>query len=163
VRTFLALTLAALTGCASAPKSRILQDAGEFPHHRNVGVAPFADPRGKGKAVADAIEDGLQLAMYEPVDEKALQDVLARNMPDRGSQIGLEALEKIKAKVPVDAIIFGRIAPDWSLVLVTVNETEMGAPILQLALRPASGKKSFSDPAEIAKETLRVLGTAGKF
>jgi hypothetical protein len=152
------LTLAALLGCSSGPRSKILQDAGEFPRHRCVGVAPFADPRGKGQDIADAIEAGLQQLMYEPVDQKALAQVLVANMPDRSSNLGIESLERIKAKAPVDAIIFGRVSPDWGMALITVNETEIGGPILQAVLRPRNRrKKAFSSPDEIAREALRVL------
>jgi hypothetical protein len=151
------ILLAALLGCAGADRSRVLEDAGEFPRHRSVGVAPFVDPRGKGQAVADAIEAGLQQLMYEPVDQKALASVLAETKPDRGSALGIEALEKIKAKVPVDAIIFGRISPDWGTVLITVDEMEMGGPILQAVLRPRHHGKTFADPDEIAKEAVRLL------
>jgi hypothetical protein len=152
------MTLAALLGCSSGPRSKILQDAGEFPRHHSVGVAPFADPRGKGQAIADAIEAGLQQLMYEPVDQKALAQVLVANMPDRSSNLGIESLERIKAKAPVDAIIFGRMSPDWSMALITVNETEIGGPILQAVLRPRNRrKKAFTDADEIAREALRVL------
>jgi hypothetical protein len=158
-RSLVLLTLAALLGC-SGPKSKVLQDAGEFPRHRCVGVAPFADPRGNGQAIADALEAGLQQLMYEPVDQKALAQVLATNMPDRSSNLGIESLERIHAKAPVDAIIFGRMAPDWSMALITVNETEIGSPILQVVLRPRRRKKkAFSDAADVAKEAIRVLTT----
>ena len=151
------LTIAVLLGCAG-PKSKVLEDSGEFRSRRCIGVAPFIDSRGHGQAVADAIEAGLQQLMYEPVDQKALAQVLAASMPDRGSGLGLESLEKIHSKAPVDAIIFGRIAPDWSMVTLTVNETEMGGPILQAVLRPRDRKQNaFKDPADIAREALRVL------
>ena len=153
------LTIAVLLGCAG-PKSKVLEDSGEFRSRRCIGVAPFIDSRGHGQAVADAIEAGLQQLMYEPVDQKALAQVLAASMPDRGSGLGLESLEKIHSKAPVDAIIFGRIAPDWSTALITINETEMGAPILQAVLRPRGGKKkAFSDAEDVAKEALRVLAS----
>ena len=150
------LLLAALLGCAG-PKSKVIEDAGEFPHHRCIGVAPFVDPRGRGQVVADAIEAGLQQLMFEPVDQKALAQALA-GIPDRGPNLGLESLEKIHSKTPADAIIFGRLSPDWSTALITVTETEMGAPILQAVLRPRdSRKKAFTGPDEIAKEALRLL------
>ena len=154
------LALAALIGC-SGPKSSIRENNGEFPAHRCVGVAPFIDPGGRGQAVADAIEAGLQAVMYEPVDQKALAEVLAAHKPERGSSLGLEALESIRARVPVDAIIFGRIAPDWSAASITVVETEMGGPILSAVLRPRGGKKTaFADPDDLAREALRVLTSA---
>jgi hypothetical protein len=150
-------TLAVLLGC-SGPQSKVLQDAGEFPRHRCIGVAPFVDPRGHGQEIADAIEAGLQQLMYEPVDQKALAQVLATSMPDRSSNLGIESLERIHAKTPVDAIIFGRMAPDWSMALLTVNETEIGGPILQVALRPRHRKKkSFTDADDVAKEAVRIL------
>jgi hypothetical protein len=156
-RPLVLLSLAVLLGCAG-PRSKVLEDAGEFPRHRCVGVAPFIDSRGQGQAIADAIEAGLQQKMYDPVDQKALAQVLAVTLPDRGSNLGLEALEKIRAKVPVDAIIFGRIAPDWSTAMITVNETEIGSSILQVVLRPRSRKKKvFTDADDVAREAVRVL------
>jgi hypothetical protein len=156
---FAASLAVAAAGC-SGPRSRVIDDTGEFARHRCIGVAPFVDSRGQGQAVADLIEGGLQQLMYEPVDQKVLAKALAANVPERGVGLGIEALERIHAKVPADAIIFGRIAPDWSFVQVTVTETEMGGPIAQLLLRPRDKrKKSFADPAEIAREALRVLTT----
>ncbi|HEX4048089.1 MAG TPA: hypothetical protein VH309_09665 [Elusimicrobiota bacterium] len=159
-RSLAFLSVAALLGCGG-PKSRVIQDSGEFRGHRCVGVAPFVDSRGQGQAIADAIEDGLQRLMYEPVDEKALAQVLAANMPDRSSTLGIEALENIHAKAPVDAIVFGRVAPDWSRAVITVNETEMGEPILSAVLLPRGPKKTaFTGPDDVAKEALRVLTSA---
>ncbi|MFI5348144.1 MAG: hypothetical protein ACHQ2Z_01250 [Elusimicrobiota bacterium] len=156
-RPLVLLALAAMLGCAG-PQSKVLEDAGEFPHHRCVGVAPFVDPRGHGEAVADAIEAGLQQLMYEPVDQKALAQLLAANKPGRGSTLGIEELERIRAKSPVDAIIFGRLSPDWSTAMITVTETEMGGPILQAVLRPRDPKKkAFADADDVAKEALRIL------
>jgi len=61
---------------------------------------------------------------------------------------------------PVDAIIFGRLAPDWSTAMITVTETEMGGPILQAVLRPRDPKKkAFSDADDVAKEAIRVLAS----
>ena len=151
------LALAALAGCAG-PRSKVLVDAGEFSGHRCVGVAPFVDSRGQGQVIADAIEAGLQQLMYEPVDQKALADILVENKPDRSSTLSLESVEKIRSKVPVDAIIFGRIGPDWSTALITVDETETGSPILQAVLRPRDReKKAFTDANDVAKEALRLL------
>jgi hypothetical protein len=150
------LILPALLGCSGA-RSKVIDDTGEFVHHRCVGVAPFLDSRGQGQIIADLIESGLQQLMYEPVNQKALAQVMSE-IPGRGPELGIEALEKIHAKVPADAIIFGRVAPDWSFVQLSVTETEMGGPILQAVLRPRDRKKkAFADPAEIARETLRVL------
>ncbi|MFI5361948.1 MAG: hypothetical protein ACHQ49_08270 [Elusimicrobiota bacterium] len=156
LRPIALLSAFAVLGCAG-PKSQVLQDAGEFPSHRCVGVAPFVDPRGRGQAVADAIEAALQQRMFEPVDQKALADVLVANMPDRTSRLGLEALEKIRAKSPVDAILFGRLTPDWSAAMITVNETETGVPILQAVLLPRDRKAAFSDADDVAREAVRVL------
>ncbi len=153
------LALGALLGCAGA-RSRVIDDIGEFPSHRCVGVAPFFDPRGQGQAIADLIEAGLQQMMYEPIDQKALAKVLAAYPPDHGTSLGIEALEQLHAKVPADAVIFGRVAPDMSLVQLTVTETEMGGPIVQAVLRPRDPKKkAFTDSAEIAREALRVLAS----
>ena len=153
------LLVAALFGCAG-PKSKVLDDNGEFPRHKCIGVAPFVDPRCQGQAVADAVENGLQQLMYEPVDQKVLAQVLAANKSDHGSSLGIEAIENIHAKVPVDAIIFGRISPDWSTVSVTMVELDMGAPILSAVLRPRGRKKTaFADADDIARELLRVLAT----
>ena len=152
------LTLAALAGCAAVPKSKVLEDAGEFSRHRSVGVAPFIDTRGQGQAIADAIEAGFQALMYEPVDQKALAQVLAATMPNRSAAPGIEALERIRSKTGADAIIFGRMSPDWSTALITVDEIEMGSPILSAVLRPSDPKKkAFTDANDVAKEALRVL------
>jgi hypothetical protein len=151
--------LAFALGCAGGG-SKVVEDAGEFRGHRRIGVAPFVDSRGQGEAVADAIAAGLREMRYEPVDQKALAQVLRSRMPNASFILGIEALERIQEKVPVDAIIFGRIAPDWSSALMTVNETEMGDPILQIVLKPRDRKRAaFADAGELAKEALRVLAS----
>jgi hypothetical protein len=152
------LTLAALAACAPVPKSKVLEDAGEFSRHRAVGIAPFIDTRGQGQTIADTIQAGLQALMYEPVDQKALAQIVAATMPNRSAAPGIEALERIHSKTGVDAIIFGRMAPDWSTALITVDEIEMGSPILRAVLRPSDPKKkAFTDADDVAKEALRVL------
>jgi hypothetical protein len=151
--------LAFLLGCAGG-RSKVLEDAGEFRAHRRIGVAPFTDSRGQGAAVADAIAAGLREMRYEPVDQKALAKVLENRMPNSSFILGIEALERIQDKAPVDAIIFGRIAPDWSSALMTVNEMEMGGPILQIVLKPRGRKQAaFADAGDLAKEALRVLAS----
>jgi hypothetical protein len=155
------LTLIAVLGCASVPKSEVIEDTGEFAHYHVLGVAPFIDPRGHGAEVADAIEAGLQKQlMYDPVDQKALAQVLGASRPNRNLGLGIETLEQVHARVPVDAILFGRISPDWSAVSISVTETEMGGSVLSAVLRPRDPKKkAFADSDEIAAEALRVLAS----
>jgi hypothetical protein len=158
-RPLLLLTVAVLLGC-SGPRSKIIQDEGEFPNHRAIGVAPFVDSRGKGQAIADAIQAGFQQQMLGAVDQKALAAALAAAMPNGGTKLGIESIEQIRAKVPVDAIVFGRMAPDWSMAMITVDEMEIGGPILQAVLRPRNRrKKAFTDADEVAREALRVLSS----
>lgn len=158
-RPLLLLTIAAALGC-STPRSKIIQDEGEFRGHRVIGVAPFVDPRGKGQAIADAIQAGFQQQMLKPVDQKALAEALAAALPNGGTKLGIESIEQIHAKVPVDAIVFGRMAPDWSMALITVDEMEIGGPILQAVLRPRNRrKKAFTDANDVAREALRVLAS----
>ncbi len=152
------LPLAALLGCVG-PKSQVIENDGDFRAYHCVGVAPFIDPRGQGQIVANEIEAGLQLLKYAPVDQRALAQALVSNMPNSSFQLGIEPLERIHEKVPVDAIIFGRLTPDWSTALLTVNETEMGGAILQIVLRPGRKEKAFDSAHSVATEALRVLAS----
>jgi hypothetical protein len=52
----------------------------------------------------------------------------------------------------------GRMAPDWSAASITMVETNTGAPVLHVILRPRGrGKKAFATPQEVAQEFARVF------
>ena len=143
----------ALTGCSGVKSQVLPEEAVNFDSYHHVGVLAFTDKKGKGKAVADAINAVFQGSMDDPVDTKALEKILANHKPDRDVGYGIEVLEAIRAQTGADAIIMGRVAPDWSAVSVTMVETTTGAPILHAILRPRDRhKKVFATPEDVAKE-----------
>jgi len=150
--------LFALTACGG-PKSEVRpEEAVNFGSYRRIGVTAFVDRSGKGQAIADAIDAIFQREMYEPIDQKALALVLAKYKPDRELGYGIEALEMIRSQSGADALILGRMAPDWSAASVTMAETSTGAPILHALLRPhGRKKKAFATPEEVAQEFDRVF------
>ncbi len=152
------LALAALTvlaGCA--PKSKVLpEEAVEFRAFRRIGASPFGDKTGRGPQVAVAIEAALEGAGYEPVDHKELLKVLEEHKPDRELGLGIEALELLRTKVGADAVVFGRMAPDWSFATVTLVEGETGNSVLHAIMRPRKGK-AFASPDDVGAEFVRIL------
>ena len=146
-----------VTGCGGRKSQVMPEEAVDFAGYRHIGVSAFVDRRGKGQAVADALDAVLQQEMYEPVDEKALAQVLAKYKPDRDVGYGIEALLAIRAQSGADALLLGRMAPNWSAASVTMVETSTGAPILHAILRPRGWrKKTFATPEEVAQEFARI-------
>jgi hypothetical protein len=151
------VALLALIGCGGRKSQVMPEEAVDFRSYRHIGVSAFLDKSGKGQAVADAIDAALQQAMYEPVDQKLLAQLLEKYKPDREVGYGIEALEAIRAKSGADALLLGRMAPDWSAASVTMVETDTGASVLHAVLRPRGRKKkAFATPEEVAQEFLRV-------
>jgi hypothetical protein len=154
------LALAALllaAGCGGRKSQVMPEEAIDFSSYHHIGVAAFSDRNGKGQAVADAIDALLQQEMYEPVDEKALAQVLAKYKFDRELGYGLEALLSIRSQSGADVLLIGHMAPDWSAASVTMMETSNGAPVLRMVLRPRGRKKkTFATPEEVAQEFARV-------
>ena len=155
---FAAMLLAA--GCGG-PKSQVLpEEAVNFRAYRHVGIPPFVDKKGKGAEIAAAFDAEMGGGLYEPMDQKAFAQVLAKYKPDRDLGYGIEALEFIRQQTGADSLILGRAMPDWSAVSITMVELDTGATILHAILRPRGrGKKAFAAPEEIAKEFSRVYRT----
>ena len=153
-----ALTLACalvLVGCG--PKTQIIpDDAVSFQSYHHIGIPAFIDTTGRGQQIADALDARFQQTYYEPVDQKALAQVLAQYKPDRDLGFGIEALEVIRKKTGVDALIHGRMLPDWSAAVVTMVETTTSSTIMHGVLRPRGRrKKRFATPDEVADEFIR--------
>ena len=147
-----------VTGCGGRKSQVMPEEAVEFSTYRHIGIPAFIDKSGKGQAIADAIDAALQQEMYEPVDEKALAQVLAKYKPDREIGYGIEALLAIRAQSGADVLLLGRMAPNWAAASITMVETSTGAPILHAILRPRGRKKKvFSTPEEIAQEFSRIF------
>ena len=156
LKRWLALAaVAALAACA--PRSQVLpEEAVEFHSFRHIGASPFTDNTRRGPDVAVAIEAALEKAGYDPVDHKELVAVLDQHKPDKQFGLGIEALEYLRSKAGADAVVFGRMAPDWSFAAVTLVEIEAGNPVLRAVLRPRKGK-TFAGPDEVAAEFVRVF------
>ncbi len=155
-RLILAAAVLGLAACG--PKSEVRpEEAVDFGAYRHFGVAPFVDPKGRGQELTDAMVAALAQATAEPVDQKALAKILSQYKPDREVGYRAEELETLRSQTGADALIVGRMAPDWSSALVTVVELESGASILHARLRPNKrGEKAFGTPEELAQEFLRV-------
>jgi len=95
--------------------------------------------------------------MYEPVDREALEKILSKYKPSKNLGYDLEALELIRGKTSADAVILGRMTPDWSAIFITMFETQMGEPVLRGVIKPRGKKKAFTSPNEIALDTIRVI------
>ena len=145
-------------GCAH-PGTRVQrEELVDFAKFRAIGVPSFKDPKGQGERIAQSINDALQKRMYDPVDGKALEKILAQYKLDKDSGFGLEAMETIRRQTSADAVVLGRMAPDWSEAYLVMFETDSGDPVLRAVLKPRGKKKTvFASPDEVAEETLRVL------
>lgn len=145
-------------GCAQS-RTRVLPEEGEdFRRYHRIAVPSFVDPRGKGAEIADDISKALQTKLYnESIDRAALEQVLSKYKLDRDQGLGVEALEDIHEKTSADALVFGRMAPDWSSARITVIEVEMGSPVLRALILPKRGQKTFAKAEDVADETVRAF------
>ncbi|MDE2314034.1 MAG: hypothetical protein KGL04_07660, partial [Elusimicrobia bacterium] len=125
--------------------------------YRGIGVVPFKDPRGQGMAIAEGVESGLEKMMFSPVEPKALQEIISSYKTDSRDGLGFEALEMIHEKTSADAIIMGRMTPDWSAAIIVMIETGMGDQVMRAAVRPPGKQKVFSNPDEVSKAVLKTL------
>ena len=156
---YLGLVLAiALLGCAHSGTKYEAADGVDFSGFHRIGVPSFSDSTGRGAALADALSKGLLGQLNnETVNRQKLEQVLARYKVETQNGLGVEALEEIHNQTAVDAIIFGRMAPNWSAVRLSMVETETGTPVLTAVVKPADNKKTFTDPDEVAKAILRMF------
>ena len=137
-RAILALMLAAglFAGCAH-PRSRVTwDDSADLSNIRRVGAMPFADPRGKGLAISDAVNAGLPQLTYEQVDAKALRKIFEQHPPGKDNRLGLESVEFLRRETGADAVIMGRMTPDWSALELSMVETEMGSVVMRAFISP---------------------------
>lgn len=158
----LALALAVFgLGCASTRTRVITEDGESFQKYHRIGVPSFKDRQGKGKEIADGLSAALQAKVYsEAVDRTVLEQILSKYKLDTDQGLGVEALEEIRDKTQADSIIFGSMAPNWSVARITVVETEMGGPVVRALVFPKRGKKVFATPQEVVDETVRALARA---
>ncbi|MCX5795407.1 MAG: hypothetical protein NTY77_07940 [Elusimicrobia bacterium] len=152
------LLAAVCLGCAH-PGTRVEHDTGfDFSRYRRVGVAPFIDGRGQGRSITEGIAGGLKRIGHGGADLKAVADIIREYKPDRDFGMTIEALELLRGKASADAIIMGRMNPDWSAASISLVDTETGDSVLTAALKPADRKqKAFTSADEVVTETLRVL------
>src|SRR5579863_6764445 len=109
------LTVAVVLGCAHHGTVMELETGENLSDYRQIAVPAFLDPRGQGGAVADAVENVLQTQLAsKPVDRAALDPVLAEYKVAGPVDPDLEILFHIRQRVPLDAIVFGKMTPDWS-------------------------------------------------
>ena len=96
--------------------------------------------------------------MYEPADNAKVARILAEHKPDPETGISLEAFERIRLDTGADALVMGRMTPDWSAAMLTIIETDTGEPVLQAALKPHDKhRRTFTTADEVAAEVLHVL------
>lgn len=162
MRALLAAVLAAATlaACASQPKTKVnIPEGQSLGGIRRYGVLAFADPsKSQGRAIADAVEGGLRQLFFEVAERKPIERALSMAKPDKDFGLSAEVFETIRRETGADAIIQGRMLPDWTAAVVSVYETELGDPVLRAVLRPrGKGHKHFETADEVAAELVRVL------
>jgi hypothetical protein len=151
-----ALTLAVLALAACGPRTEMAPgEAVSFATYHHIGIPAFTDSTGRGQEIADALDARFQQGLYESVDQKALAEVLKQYKADRDMGFGVEALEAIRHQTGVDALLLGRIVPDWSAAVVTMVEMSTGGVILRSIVRPRGRNKKFNTPKEVADEFIR--------
>lgn len=159
----LAVLLPALTGC-SRPTSDVKPEEGyNLAAYRKVAVPAFVDPRGQGADIGKDLRDMLQALPEGVCDEAVVDKVMAETEKQAAASEGtdLERFERLRFQAGADALIIGRMAPDWTSASVLVYETEMGDVMLRAVVRPRDPKrKAFASPEEVAGAVLVAL--AGK-
>lgn len=157
MRSWGLLSAALLLGCAHSGTQIKSEDGVDLSHYHRIGVPAFTDSRGQGGLIADAVAEGLPKLLHVAADKKALAPILAKYKLDPQIGLGVEALEEIRIKTSADAILYGRMLPDWSAAMITIMETEMGDPIVNALIKPKEPQKSFATPQEVSQEVLRAL------
>ncbi len=151
------LVVLALVGCARSRSIIKRDDEAGFGGYRAIGVPAFVDPRGEGQKIADAINRDLAALTYNPVDGKAVAKILAQHKPSKDFGYSLEALELIRNQTSADAVIIGRMSPNWDAAFIMMFETNMGEQVLKGIIRPPGRKKAFKNPDEIALAVVKAI------
>ena len=148
---------AVLAGCA--PKGTIVEraDGVDFSRLRHVGVVSFEDPRKQGSAIAEGVANGLKSLNFVISDKATLDKLIADYSPGQDLGLSLEQLVQIRTQTSTEAIIFGKMAPDWSEATVIMVETELGDMVLRASVRPDKKEKAFANADEIVKQTLAIF------
>lgn len=154
------LLAVALLGCAHSATKVQQEEDEHFTDYHHIGIPTFADSHGQGGLIADSLSKALQTQMLsDAVDRSSLEQILLKYRVGSDTDLGVEALEQIRARITVDAIIFGKMAPDWSGARVIMMDAKMGVPVFSALVKPRNGKKVFATPDDITQEILRAIAT----
>ena len=156
----LAFLLPALAGCSRSTSEIKAEEGYSLAAYRKVAVPAFDDPRGQGADVAKALRDMLRALPHGVCDEAIVDKVMTESQKQASDAegAGLEQLERLRFQAGADAIVMGRMAPDWSSASVLVYETELGDVMLRGVVRPRDkARKAFSSPEEVAGAVLIAL------
>ncbi len=156
-RLALALACLGLFGCAHSRSVIKRDDEAGFGSYRAIGVPAFVDPRGQGQKIADAVNRDLAALTYNPVDGKVIAKILAQHKPSKDFGYSLETLQLIRNQTSADAVIIGRMSPDWSAAFVMMFETNMGEQVLRGIIRPSGRKKVFKNADEVALAVVKAI------
>ena len=149
----------AFVGCSHSRSIIKRDDEAGFGGYRAIGVPAFVDPRGEGQKIADAINRDLQALTYNPVDGKAIAKIIAQHKPSKDFGYSLETLELIRNQTSADAVIIGRMSPNWDAAFIIMFETNMGEQVLRGIIRPPGKEKVFKNPDEIALAVVKAINS----
>jgi hypothetical protein len=152
----LAVTLSACASTGDNIESDPWLDAGRI---KRIGVPPFQDAAGRGRAAAEKVRQGLERMGLQPVDPKQLEATLDRLGVDAGKVLGAESLNEIRQTTKADALLFGSLGPDKKHGLaIYLLDAESGDVLVRAAL-----SRGFKTADEAAEATLKILsGPLGK-
>ncbi len=155
----LAVVLAVLTfaGCSHSRSIIKRDDEAGFGGYRAIGVPAFVDPQGQGQKIADAINHDLAALTYNPVNGKLIAKILSLHKPSKDFGYSLETLELIRNQTSADAVIIGRMSPNWDAAFIMMFETNMGEQVLRGIIRPPGRKKVFKNPDEVALAVVKAV------
>ena len=158
MRILTLLLAVSLLGCANSRTQIRAEDGEQFAMYHHIGILPFSDTRGQGAKLADSLSDALAKQRFnETVDRSLLEQSVKKFKVTPETGIGVEALEEIRGKTAADAILFGKMTPDWSAARVVVLETEMGGAVLSALVRPKGREKVFANADEVSTEIMRAF------
>lgn len=113
---FLAATLAGATtalsvGCRSTGPVVKVGPGGDLARYRRIGILPFTEPGGNGLGPAELVEKAIRALGIATVDAGQMGPVFDALRVERGAELGLEQLMKLRQATQAEALVFGSVAP----------------------------------------------------
>ncbi len=134
------LALALSAGCV--PETQPLRDPElDRARFQRIGILPFSDARGQGRAIAREVERALGLLDVNLVDQVQLDLIFSELGLDRSGGLSKQSLREVRRATYADALLFGSAHSSsdrrgWTGVSLLLVDTVGGRVLVDANLRP---------------------------